>query len=147
MKNLTPELIEKAKSAKTAEELLVLAKENDVETTQEEVNAFYAQLNPAAGELSDDELDSVSGGGCGGDSSTESAEPADFGFPNGQRVFFRNGQCSKCSAHGFYNASKNFVLEWKDYPGGSYRLRCEICYEYIEQDHFVGNPSPRFKAV
>ena len=64
MIKLTSELIEKAKSAKTAEELLALAKENSVELTAEEAAAYFAQLNPASGELSDDELDSVSGGGC-----------------------------------------------------------------------------------
>ena len=48
--NFTPELIEKAKSAKTPEELMSLAKENGIEQT---------------GELSDSELDNVSGG-CGG---------------------------------------------------------------------------------
>ncbi len=64
MKNLTPEMIEKAKTVKTAEELLALAKENGIEMTTEEADAFYAQLNPKTGELSDDELDNVSGGGC-----------------------------------------------------------------------------------
>ena len=62
---LTPELIEKAKEAKTPEELLTLAKENGVEITAEEANAYFAQLHKS-GEISDDELDSVSGGGkCG----------------------------------------------------------------------------------
>lgn len=64
MKNLTPELIEKAKTAKTAEELLALAKEHNVEMTEESAKAYFAQLNPKTGELSDDELDNVSGGGC-----------------------------------------------------------------------------------
>ena len=35
MKNLTPELIAKAKTAKSAEELLALAKDNNVELTEE----------------------------------------------------------------------------------------------------------------
>ena len=43
------ELIEKANQAKSAEELLAIAKENGIEAT---------------GELSDNELDNVSGGGC-----------------------------------------------------------------------------------
>ena len=64
MTNLTPELIEKAKTAKTAEELLALAKGNGVELTAEAAAAYFAQLNPASGELSDDELDNVAGGGC-----------------------------------------------------------------------------------
>ncbi len=58
------ELILKAKEAKSAEELLALAKENGMEMTEEEANAYFAQLNPVSGELSDDELDNVAGGGC-----------------------------------------------------------------------------------
>ena len=64
MKNLTPELMEKARTAKTTDELLALAKENGIEMTAEEAGIFFAQLNPASGELSDDELDNVAGGGC-----------------------------------------------------------------------------------
>ena len=62
---LTPELIEKAKLAKSAEEIFSLAKENGVELTAESANAYFAQLHKT-GELGDDELDSVSGGDkCG----------------------------------------------------------------------------------
>jgi len=64
MKNLTPEMIEKAKAAKSANELLALAKENGTELTEEEANAYFEQLNSKSGELSDDDLDAVAGGGC-----------------------------------------------------------------------------------
>ena len=40
MTNVTPEIIEKAKSAKSAEELLALAKANGVELTEEGVYEF-----------------------------------------------------------------------------------------------------------
>ena len=50
----TPELIEKAKSAKTPEELMALAKENGVELTEESAKAYFEQLNPKTGELADD---------------------------------------------------------------------------------------------
>ena len=63
---LTQELIEKAKLAKSVGELFALAKENGIELTEEEANTYFAQLNPKKGELGDDELDSVAGGGkCG----------------------------------------------------------------------------------
>ena len=63
---LTQELIEKAKLAKSVGELIALAKENGIELTEEEANTYFAQLNPKTGELGDDELDSVAGGGkCG----------------------------------------------------------------------------------
>lgn len=66
MKNLTPELIAKAKAAKSAEELFELARANDVEITEDMAKTFFAQLN-TSGALSDDELEAVSGGGniCG----------------------------------------------------------------------------------
>ena len=61
------ELIAKAKEAKTPEELMVLAKENNMELTEESAQAYFNQLNPKTGELSDDELDNVAGGGCQSD--------------------------------------------------------------------------------
>lgn len=60
MKNFTPEMIEKAKSAKSAEELLALAKENGLEITAEEAELYLKTKEKV--ELSDDELDNVSGG-------------------------------------------------------------------------------------
>ena len=62
MNNLTPELIAKAKAAKSAEELLELAKENGVELSEEEAKTCFEQLHANA-EVSDDELEAVSGGG------------------------------------------------------------------------------------
>ena len=64
MKSLTPEMIEKAKAAKSAEELLALAKENGVEMTADEAKSYFAQLNPKSGELDDNDLDNVVGGAC-----------------------------------------------------------------------------------
>lgn len=57
------ELILTAKNAKNAEDILVLAKENGVELTEESATAYFEQLNKR-GELTDDELDNVAGGGC-----------------------------------------------------------------------------------
>ena len=64
MKNLTPEMIEKAKAAKSAEELLEIAKANNIEMTADEAATYFAQLNPKSGELNDDDLDNVAGGAC-----------------------------------------------------------------------------------
>ena len=60
---LNSELLEKAKQACTAEEIVSLAKENGVELTEEEAKEYFEQLHKS-GELSDEELDSVAGGGC-----------------------------------------------------------------------------------
>ena len=59
----TVEQTEKAKTAKSAEELFALAKENGIEMTEEEAEKYFAELHKE-GELADDELDNVSGG-CG----------------------------------------------------------------------------------
>ena len=71
MKNLTPELIAKAKAAKSAAELLAIAKANGVLLSEKEAKTYYEQFNTTA-PLSDDDLEAVSGGiGCGGDSDEE----------------------------------------------------------------------------
>ena len=67
MADFNAEMIQKAKGAKTAEELLEIAKENGVDMTADEAKTYFAQLNPESGALSNDELDCVSGGGCGDD--------------------------------------------------------------------------------
>ena len=61
----TKEQFKKAKEAKSAGELLALAKENGIEMTAEKADKYYVGLRKSA-ELSEDELNNVSGG-CGGD--------------------------------------------------------------------------------
>ena len=63
--NISKELIEKAKTAKSAEELLAMAKAENIELNAEEAAQAFAKMNKN-GELSDEELDNVSGG-CGRD--------------------------------------------------------------------------------
>ena len=61
--NISKELIEKAIQAKTAEELLEMAKAQHIELTEEQAAKAFEELNKN-GELSDEELDNVTGG-CG----------------------------------------------------------------------------------
>lgn len=98
MKNLTPELIEKARAAKNAEELLTLAKENNVEMTEESAKAYFEQLHPASGELSDDELNDVSGGGC---HTSDGRLVVTVGHICGY------WQCKNCSDHGYGFGDRN----------------------------------------
>ena len=63
--NISKELLEKAKMAKTAKELLEMAKAENIELTEEEAAQAFAKMNKN-GELSDEELDNVAGGGCPG---------------------------------------------------------------------------------
>ena len=72
MKNFTPEMIEKAKAAKSAEELLEVAKAGGIEMTADEAATYFAQLNPQSGELDDDALDGVAGG-CGNGSDVDNS--------------------------------------------------------------------------
>ena len=91
MKNLTPEMIEKAKAAKTAEELLEIAKANNIEMTAEEAATYFAQLNPKSGEISDDDLDNVAGGACSANSDTLTV---------GTKVRVTSGQtCNQCGGN------------------------------------------------
>ena len=59
--NFTNEQMNKAKTAKTAEELLEMAKESGIAMTEEEAEKYFAELNKE-GELNDSELASVAGG-------------------------------------------------------------------------------------
>ena len=107
MMNFTPELVEKAKAAQTAEELLELAKAAGVEMTAAEAAAYFAQLNPKTGELSDDDLDAVAGGACSN---------------KGNRVRVTSGEtCKKCGG--------NIGIMETYYQGGY--ILCENCYESI----------------
>ena len=96
MKNINPELIAKARATKSVEELLELAKANNIELTDEEAKTYFAQLN-ANGAVSDDELDIVSGG----KEEDEKGCDDDFTFlflEEGTLVTVINGErCSNCN--------------------------------------------------
>ena len=92
MKNFNAEMIEKAKTVKSAEELLELAKESNVEITADEAATYFAQLNPKSGELDDDDLDAVAGGACA--DSNDNDNPA---VGVGDTVQITSGEtCSTC---------------------------------------------------
>ena len=117
--NITKELIEKAKTAKSAEELLAMAKAESVELTEEQAEKAFAELHKS-GELSDDELDNVAGG-CGGE---EIPEPK---YKEGDLVWISGGfACHTC---GRYRAFK--VTEVHRSPVGkhTYSVACPDCGE------------------
>ncbi|MDE5883552.1 MAG: hypothetical protein K2H29_00490 [Oscillospiraceae bacterium] len=65
--NFTPELLGKARQTQSVAELIALAETNGITITQDEAENYFTQLQEScnqSGELSDDELDNVSGGGC-----------------------------------------------------------------------------------
>ena len=113
------ELIEKAKTAKSAEELLEMAKTEKIELTEEEAAKAFAELNKT-GELSDEELDNVAGG-CGGEEITEPK------YKEGDLVWISGGfACYTC---GRYRAFK--VTEVHRSPVGkhTYSVACPDCGE------------------
>ena len=63
--NISKELLEKAKTAKTVKELIEMAKAENVELTSEQAADYFLRIN-AEDEISDEELHNVAGGGCGG---------------------------------------------------------------------------------
>ena len=106
MKSFTPELIARAKEAKSAEELMEIAKAYGVELTAEEAKMYFEQLH-ASRAVSDDELDIVAGGsegGCGTDEEeeeeTEKQQPAHgerYQCPHcGAKYINRRAKCTKC---------------------------------------------------
>ena len=58
------ELIAKAKQVNSVEELMALGRKNGYSVDEKEAEFYFKKLHKT-GELSDDELDNVAGGGCG----------------------------------------------------------------------------------
>ena len=117
MNNLTPELIAKAKAAKSAEELLALAKENNVELTEAEAKTYFEQLN-ANGTVSDEELDAVVGGG----SCPNNGEEEENTLSGGDRV--KIPRCTGCGSTTGYVAMPTMM-------SGSLDVRCEKCKKIV----------------
>ena len=114
MKNFNAEMIEKAKTVKSAEELLELAKVNGVEMTADEAKTYFAQLNPKSGELDDDDLDAVAGGACS--DSNDNDNPA---AGVGDTVQITSGEtCSSCG--------KNIGIVSKKCRA-AYYIKCKEC--------------------
>lgn len=76
----TKEQLAKIKAAKTAEELIALAKAEGIEASEDEIKAQFDAMHKE-GELADDELNNVSGAGCDGDK-----DPDEHWFNPGDRV-------------------------------------------------------------
>ena len=129
MKNLKPEMIEKAKEAKSAEELLELAKENNVEMTADEAKTYFAQLNPKSGELDDDDLDAVAGGACARTEQARDAQDAVSSMP-----------CPRCGAVGEW-AVLHKLKDCTDF----YCANCKvIVWTYAEENNSILHTNNEF---
>ncbi len=56
------ELIKMAKACKSVEEFIALAKDNNIELSEEKANEYFKKLNGDNGEIVDEELENVAGG-------------------------------------------------------------------------------------
>ena len=129
MKNLKPEMIEKAKEAKSAEELLELAKENNVEMTADEAKTYFAQMGPKSGELNDDDLDAVAGGACARTEQARDAQDAVSSMP-----------CPRCGAVGDW-AVLHKLKDCTDF----YCANCKvIVWTYAEENNSILHTNNEF---
>ncbi len=127
MKNLSKEMLQKARECKTVEELLNLAKENDYSITEEQATETFNQWNKT-GELADEELENVSGGAC--DTEGENVE----NLQDGDLVRFKNGYiCERCPSVVF-----KMDLPW---------VECTICGTRSKVSNYDEITKSTFKYV
>lgn len=93
---LTPELMKQARQTKTPEELQSFAAEHDMECTAEQAKKLFEQLHIGASELSDEELDNVSGGGCGSLSDCPYCGCKEYTYLGPYTVGFEERKCANC---------------------------------------------------
>ena len=130
---ISKELLEKAKTAQSAEELLEMAKTENINFTAEEAAKAFAELNKS-GELSDEELDNVSGG-CGDLSwgsygEVSRAEDVRFEFNVGDRVEVYNGWIFHT-----YTMPVTIVARRVAQNGNGYRPFYKVRFDRIVHSH------------
>ena len=116
---LSKELLEKAQTAKSPEELIQMAKTENIDLSAEEAAKAFAELHKS-GEISDEELDNVAGG-CGKE---EIPEPK---YKIGDMVIYSRGfPCHTC---GIYRDFQ--ITEVHRSPDGkhTYSIACPECGE------------------
>ena len=143
MTNFTPEMIEKAKTAASPEELLDLAKANGVDLSADEAAAYFTQLSPRQGELSDDELDCVAGGGCGSKSSSNANVRYGFDLNLSNKVYFEP-YCPTCRQAYYdgiwhYGSTVNHgYLYWLDKNADKWEVECK---KFHKVGTYTGDPA------
>lgn len=151
MNSITLELLEKAKETKSVEELLCLAKENNIDLTPEMAEDYYAQLHISYNELDDYELDNVTGGGCIGKKANPDWDPE---CPDiGSRVFLPATKNVKCycehaqkgmdSGAGFYGKIYYTRYSSVAYSLNYWNILCEQCHTFAVQ----GDSKPKYYGI
>lgn len=125
MEKFDEQTVEQAKQAKSAEELLALAKENGIEMTPEEATAYFEKLNPVSGELSDEELVNVAGGGCGCNKELKWPKVGDLVLLKKSRQY-----CPACgSDHAYVEARGSLATKQIN---RNFTVRCTVCGKVYE---------------
>ncbi len=135
--NIDATLVEKAGKAESVEDLMRIAEENSIHLERETAELYYEKLNPPMGELSDDEIASVSGGGCNGKLDTNlNLNVGSDELYSGRKVYLKNeGHCFGASADyrpsvyclkpGCYSRSFHIIKKVGD--DGKYLIGCNKC--------------------
>ena len=105
---LTREMMAKAKTAKSMQELLEMAKAENIELSAEEAEKAFEKLNKS-GELSDEELDNVSGG-CGDEIQWDNKHPI---VPNSCNVSFAFEIGTRVVRDGYFYHHKGTIIDRK----------------------------------
>lgn len=118
------ELLNNAREAESVEALLLLAEENNIEMEKEEAERIFSHFH-SEGEVSEDELESVSGGGC----KTEFSGPK---YLPGTIVESREW-CIWCHDSSVYEIVSYDTETKRDYwtydwiTDIEYKVKCSIC--------------------
>ena len=121
------DLMEKAKETKNPKELLALAKEADIEMSPQEAEENFALLNKK-GELSDEELDNVAGGGCdtsvGGKSYTVVSSGLDCFTGQYEANYERDGVSEVVAGPLYAKDNSSLRFTWQKF---AYLGQCGMC--------------------
>lgn len=144
---IDPVLIEKAKKAESVEDLMRIAEENSIKLERETAELYYEKLNPPMGEIDDDEILSVTGGGCSSGGSGLELAPSKELY-TGRKIYLKNeGHCFGASADyrpslyclkpGCYSRSFHIIKKVGD--NGKYLIGCNNCdwTYYAMEDNIV----------
>lgn len=137
--NLSPELLAKAKAAKTAEELIALAAENGVTLTAEEAEMYFAQLHKKAeslaeAALADEELENVAGGSQCKNGRTYSSDPPYYLITTALNKCKGYNFIEGCS-HGWSKDGYCRSCYWRD--GGDMFYETMYCHNRTkDNDHY-----------
>lgn len=109
MENMSKEVLGLAKQAKSAQEIKELAKAYGYEIDDKEANSIFEYLHKN-GELSEDELNNVSGGGCHDSGDTPK-------YSVGQNVYYENGLGCwlECVITSVSSTKQSFGVIFKDH--------------------------------